>query len=100
MGGDEVADLVCLEIAPHVLDGIEFGSIGRQAFDHDVSSGAGHVVLNQAAAVDRRTVPDDGPFSRYMPLEVPEELDDLGSLDAAGVDLEVESVQGQTTDHG
>ena len=71
----------------------------NQAFDHDASFGAGHVVLNQTTAMDRRTVPDDGQFSRYMPLEVPEELDDLGSLDAAGVDLEVESVQGQATDH-
>lgn len=92
LGGDEVA--------PHVLGGIELGSVGRQPFDDDAPAGAGNEVLNQADAVDRSTVPDDGPFPRNMPLEVAEELDDLGALAAAGVDLEVEPVQGQTADHG
>ena len=98
--GDQVADLMGLEVPPHVLDGIEFGSVGRQPFNHDASGGAGNVVLDQAAAMDRGTVPDDAQFPRDMPLQVSEELDDLGTLDAAGVDLEVEPVQGQTADHG
>ena len=46
LGGDQVADLVGLEIPLHVLDGIEFGSVDRQPFDQDPSRGAGHVVLD------------------------------------------------------
>ena len=49
--------------------------------------------------MNRGTIPDDGQLSFDMPLEVAEELNDLWSLDAAGVDLEVEPVQRQPADH-
>ena len=49
----QVADLMGLEVAHMYSTGVEFGGIGRQPFHHDASISAGHVVLNQAAAVDR-----------------------------------------------
>jgi len=100
LGGDQVADLVLLEVSPHILDWIEFRSVGRKAFHRDASSGTGHIVLHQTASMNRGTVPDDGQLSWNMPLEMPEELDHLRPLDAARVDLEVEPVQSQTSDDG
>ena len=75
------------EVPPHVLDGIEFGSVGRQPFHDDAPGATGHVVLDQATSVDRCAIPYDGRFPGDMPLQVSRELDDLGTLDAAGVDL-------------
>ena len=49
--------------------------------------------------MNRGTVPDDGQFSGDMPLEMAEEIDDLRPLDTAGMDLEVEPVQGQSADY-
>jgi len=89
-----------LEVSPHVLDGIDLGSVGRQPFQHDASGGAGNVVLDEATSVDRGSVPDDGQPPRDMPLEVLEELDDLKALDASRVDLEVKPKEGQAADHG
>lgn len=93
LGGDQVANLVSLEIAPHVLDRIEFRSVGRKSFQDDASGGTGHVVLNHPAPVDRGAVPHDGQVPWDMPLQVLKELDDLRALDAPWVDLEEEPEQ-------
>ncbi len=88
-----------LEIAPYVFHRIELRRIGGKPLQQDASAGALHVILHQAAAMNRGTIPDDGQLSLDMPLEVAKELNDLGPLDAAGVDLEKEPVQTQSANH-
>ena len=48
--------------------------------------------------MDRRAVPDEEEAPFEMPLQVPDELHDLLALDAALVDLEVETPQAQPAD--
>lgn len=87
-----------LEMSPHVFDGIEFGSIGRQPLDLNASLGGGDEVFDQKAAMYGRAIPKDQDFSRNMPLEMFQELNHPQTLDAAGVDLKEEPPQGQSTD--
>lgn len=96
MLGDEVGDLVGLEVAPHVFGGVEFRGVSRQAFDLEAPRGAGYIVPHQRATVDAGAVPEDQQLAGKVTLEVAEELHDLGSLDASGVDLEVEAQEGQS----
>lgn len=87
-----------LEVSPDIFDWIEFGRIGRQPLHDDAPPGGDDIIFDQAAAMNRRTIPDDHQFPRQVPLEVSQKLDHLKTLDAAGVDLEVKSPEGQATD--
>ena len=78
---------MALEVAPEVFDRVEFWSVRRQPFDDHSSTGAGNILGNQPAAVDRRPIPDDQKLAGNMALQVFEELHDLGALDGALVDL-------------
>ena len=86
------------EMSPHILDRIEFGRVSRQPFDHHAALGAGHVVFNQQAPVDRCAIPDEQDFSGKMAQEMAQKLDDLEAFDAAGMDLEIEPPQRQAAD--
>src|SRR5215216_4010864 len=86
------------EMSPHILNRVEFRRISRQAFDDDASPQGGDVVLEQNAAINRRSIPKDHQFSRNVPLEVPEKLNDLGTFDAAGVHLKVKPPESQPAD--
>jgi hypothetical protein len=97
-GRDEVGDLMGFELPPHILDGIEFGSVSGQPFDHDASLGGSHMVFDQGAAMDRSAIPEDQHFPWDVALEVSEEFDHLRALDAAGMDLEIEAPEGQAPD--
>lgn len=83
------------EMAPHVLDWIEFRRVSRKAFQDDALSGGGDVMLDQKTAMDRRAIPKDQNFAGDMPSQVPEKLDDLGAFDAALVNLKVKPPQRQ-----
>jgi len=97
-GCQEIANFVCFEMAPHVLDRIEFRRVSRQAFQDDALSGRGDVLPDQQAAMDSCAVPQDEKFAGDVPLQVPEKLNDLRALDAALVDLKVKPPQGQAAD--
>lgn len=85
-------------MTPHVLDRIEFRRVSRKAFQDDALSGGGDVMLDQKAAMDRRTIPEDQKFARDVPSQVPEKLDDLWAFDAALMDLKVKPPQCQSAD--
>jgi hypothetical protein len=97
-GRDQVGNLMCFEMPPHILDWIEFGRVSRQPFDHAAALGAGHVVFYQQAPVDRCAIPDDQHFPGNMALEMAQKLDDLEAFDAAGVNLEIEPPERQAAD--
>ena len=80
---------------PHILDRIEFRSIGRKAFQNDVLAGGGDEILDQQTAMDRRTIPKDQNFAGDMSLQVPEELNDLGAFDTALMNLKIKPPQRQ-----
>jgi hypothetical protein len=98
VSGHQVGDLVSLELAPHILDWIEFGRVGWQAFHKNAPSPGGDVSFDQKTAVDRRSIPENQNLSRYMSLEMPEKFNDLRALDAAVVDLKIEAPQRQAAD--
>ena len=98
LGGDQVGDFVRLEMPPHVFDGIEFGRIGGQPLDLEAPLGGGNEVFDQKAAMDGRAIPKNQDFSGNLPLEVFQELNDLKTFDAAGMDLKQKPPQGQSAD--
>src|SRR5215203_2007042 len=98
MIGHQVGDFVRLEVAPHILDWIEFGGVGRQAFHKNAPTRGGDVSFDQETAVDGRSVPENQNVSRYMSLEMSEKINDLRALDAAVVNLKIEAPQGQAAD--
>ena len=95
---DEVGDLVRLEMAPHILDRVELGRIRGQPLDHKTASGSSHVVFDQQAAMDRRSIPEGQDFAGNVTLKVLEELDYLRTLDAARMNLEIEPPERKSTD--
>lgn len=96
LGRDQVRDLMNFEMPPHIFDRIEFGRVSREPFDHDAPPGGSHVVFDQRAAMDRGAIPDDQHLPSNVPFEVSQKLDHLRALDAAGLDLEIETPEGQT----
>lgn len=83
---------------PHVLHGVEFRRVGRQARNLDATAGASNVVADERRAVDGRAVPKDQQPARDVALEMAEEFDNLRSLDTSGMDLEVEAQERQSAD--
>ena len=98
-GRDQVGNLMRFEMPPHILDRIEFGRVSRQSFDYDATFGGSHIIFDHQAAVDRRAIPDDQNFAWQMPLEVAQKLDDLGTFDAAGVNLKIKPPERQAADN-
>lgn len=98
LGGDQIGDLMRLEMPPHILDWIEFRSIGWQPLDLHASPGRGDVVFDQQAAMNGRAIPEDQDFPGNMPLEMFQEFNHLKAFDAAGMGLKEESPQGQAAD--
>lgn len=98
LGGDQIGDLMRLEMSPHIFDRIEFGRIGRQPLDLNAAPGGGDVVLDQETAMNGRAVPENQQLPGNVPLEMFQEFNHLKALDAAGMDLKEESPQGQTAD--
>lgn len=97
--GDQIADLMVFEMAPHVFDGIEFRCICRQTLHPQLAFSGSHVVPHKCAAMNWCTVPNQQDFSTDMTPEMPEKFDDLGSLDTASVDLEIKLPQSQPSNN-
>lgn len=100
LGHEQVGNLMGFKMPPHVLDRIEFRRISRQPLDCQSTPCRRHVVLDQQTAVDRCPIPQDQYFPAHVPLEVLEKLNHLRAFDAAGMDLKIESPEGQPTDDG
>ena len=66
LSGAEIRDLLRLEIAPDVLDGVEFGSVAGEEFEGQSLALAGDVVAHGNAAMAGQPVPDD----EQAPLQV------------------------------
>lgn len=98
LGGDQIGNFMRLEMPPHIFHGIEFGSIGRQPFDHDATFGGSHMIFDEQAAMNGRTIPEDQHFSGDVPLALFQEFNHLKAFDAAGMDLKEKSPQGQAAD--
>lgn len=98
LGRKQIGDLMRLEMPPHIFDGIEFGRIGGQPLDLNAPIGGGNEVFDQKAAMNGSAIPENQNFSGNMPLEVFQELNDLKTFDAAGMDLKQKPPQGQSAD--
>ena len=98
MVGYKVCDFMGFEVPPHVFDRVEFRRISGQPLHLDSSLGGEDEVANQDASVNGCSIPDHKYFAWNVPLEMLQKLDNLETFDAAGVDLEVESPQGQGSD--
>ena len=51
VSGTEVGEFVSLPVAPDVLDGIQFGSVGRQVLERQTPVLRRDKILDQSAAV-------------------------------------------------
>jgi len=96
--GAEVGQAVLFEVTPYILNGIEFGRIGRQLGGVDASFEAIEVLANEAAAMDHGAIPNEQQFAGQLFLQVLKELDDLRTFDRSGMELEVEVPDRQAAD--
>ncbi len=86
----EVSHCRFLPVAPQVLDGIQFGCIGRQAFQMDASLLSPDKLCDGAAPVHAQAIPDDQKVRGNVPHQCLQEGDHLLASDRAWVNLEVE----------
>lgn len=99
VGHQEIAYFMSFEMTPHILDRIKFRGVGRKAFQDYALAGGGDVMLDQKTSMDRRAIPQDQNFARYVPLQVSEKLNDLGTFDAALMNLKVKPPQRQAANN-
>lgn len=100
LGREQIGNFMRFEVAPHILDRIEFRRVSRQAFQDDAPAGRGDVVLDQQTAMDGCAVPKNEKFAGDMPLQVLEKLNDLRAFDAALMNLKVKAPQRQPANDG
>ena len=79
-----------LPITPQVLDGIEFGSIGRQALKLQPAVGANQKLFYQSAPMRRRTIPDHKQVPFDMGQKVFQKNNYLRTSDGSRKQLKVE----------
>ena len=107
VGLDEAADghLFVLDVPPEVLNGVQFGGVGRQVEDSDTGSHQGREDLrDEGASMDGVVVQHDDAgtrapragwqllwWSRQLGYVAPEERDEGGAIDLAAA-----AVVGQT----
>ena len=87
---DQIADFVFFQVGPQILGGIEFWSVGRQGGYLQAPLGRGHELLDQLAAMDGRSIPEDQQWNLQVAQERFQEWDDLRTFDRARMDLEIE----------
>ena len=77
LGGDEIGDLMTLQMRPHGFGRIEFRRAGWQSLRDDFIPRRGKAASGQLAAVHGGSVPNDQDAPFGVALQVPEELHDL-----------------------
>lgn len=96
----EVGKLVSLPIAPDVLDGIQFGSVGRQVLERETPVLVRHEVPDQSAAVLAQSVPDHQEVAWNLTQQTTKEIHNLWTPDRTGIQPEVKRPPGHTGDRG
>jgi len=81
-------------VAPDVLHRVEFWRVSGQALQFEPGLLAGDPVLDQAAAVSGKAVPDDQQPAREMAQEMSKKLDHLGTANGSWKEAEVETPPG------
>src|ERR1700732_342753 len=81
-------------VAPEVLHRVEFRRVSGQALQFEPGLLAGDPVLDQAAAVSGKAVPDDQQLAREMGQEMRKKLDHLGTANGSRKEPEVETPPG------
>src|SRR5579863_9267720 len=94
----QVGNRMMLEIAPEVLDRIEFGSVCREPFDFEPVAMLLDELGNLPAPVHGQAVPDHQQGSRQLAQETAEKVDQLWSADRSWVQAEVEVPPGYPRD--
>ena len=87
-----------LPIAPEVLDGVEFRCVPGQALDDKAVLMRPNEVLDEAASVGRKAVPDNQQRAAHVPEKVFEKLHDLRRLNRSREEPEVEVPDGHSGD--
>src|SRR6476661_4246442 len=91
VAGAKVGHRVVFEIGPDVLDRIELWGVSGQVLQCQCSALLLDVVFHQTRAVGLQTVPDNQHLATNGRLQSLQELDDLGALDRAWEEAEVEA---------
>src|SRR6266849_5008526 len=81
-------------VAPEVLHRVEFWRVSGQALQFEPGPLAGDPVLDQAAAVSGKAVPDDQQPARDMAQEMSQKLDHLRTANGSWKEPEVETPPG------
>src|ERR1044072_1455256 len=90
LGWTQVGEIAPFDVAPDLLDRVELGRIGRQAFDLKPGPLPGQVRPHPAALVRGQPVPEqDDPPAAEVALECAQERDQALVGVGAGVGLEV-----------
>lgn len=100
MRGAQVGDLPVLEVAPDVLNRIEFRRIGWQVVKDDTIALGLDECAHQSALVGLEAVPNDQQLALDLARERGQELHQLWALDAAGEEPEVEVPEGHAGNGG
>jgi hypothetical protein len=65
-----IRELAGLHVAPHGLDGVQFGGVGRQALDGQPGALSRHVLAHPSTGVRAEPVPQqDDPLAAEVALE-------------------------------
>src|SRR6267143_4816214 len=83
-------------VAPDVFHRIKLRRVGRQELQLNLAALLGDKLAHQPAAVDGQSIPNDGELDTEVALEVCQELDHLGSFDAADKKTKVEIPHGDS----
>src|ERR1051325_10752918 len=86
----EVRQLMLLEIGPHVLGGIEFGSVGRQIESFDAALESPQIILYDSAAMPGQAVPNQQDGVGDLFGQMADEIEHLLLAHVALVQAEVE----------
>ena len=87
--GNVVGEVAVFGAAPHSLDGIEIGGIGREPFDAQPIG----LLLPQKAdrfAMDVETIQHDDQLPALLAMQLPQKGHDVGRYDVAGIELPIE----------
>ena len=77
-------------VAPHVFDGIEFGCISRESFQHDATPLLRHELLDPSATVSRESIPNDEKVAPDVAHQVAQKFHHLRAFDRSWVQAEIE----------
>src|SRR5208283_2620039 len=95
-----VRQFVLFPVRPDVFDGIQFGSIGRQVLDVNVTLQAIEVIPHQTTAMCRQTIPDNQQRTIDLSDQRFQKIHHLRAFDRARMKPEVEAPERQAGNGG